>query len=81
MALLFISLLILLNVDISFLYVILCAFISAIISYIFVFKDDKYIKYFRKYGKWSRKEKEGYAIMTTFVSVVVLFIFLLAIKT
>lgn len=80
-ALLFISLLILLNVDISFLYVILCAFISAIISYIFVFKDDKYIKYFRKYGKWSRKEKEGYAIMTTFVSVVVLFIFLLVIKT
>ncbi len=79
-ALLFITLLLLLNVIVSLFHVILCGISAAITTYEFVFKNDKYIEYFKKYEKWSRKEQKKYSIMTIFTSLIVLFLFLLSLK-
>jgi hypothetical protein len=38
--------------------------ISYLISYVFVFRNDKYLKYFKKYDKWTKRERSHYCIIT-----------------
>lgn len=73
MALLFFSLLMLFDLDISMVYLFGCAAISGIICYVFVFKNDKYIGYFDQYEKWSTAEKRKYSWFTV-ISVVIVFL-------
>lgn len=64
MALFFFALLMLFNLDISTTHVIGCAVASGVVSYIFVFRNDKYISYFGRYEKWSGIEKRKYGWLT-----------------
>ncbi|ODS89925.1 MAG: hypothetical protein ABS44_02900 [Chryseobacterium sp. SCN 40-13] len=80
-AIFFFSLLIIFNVSISKLYIVACGVLSGIISYIFVFKNDKYIEYFDRYEKWSKTEKRKYNWLTIASIVGVFFLFYLGLKT
>lgn len=81
MALLFFSLLMLFDVDISTVYVIGCAAISGIICYVFFFKNDKYIDYFDQYEKCSTAEKNKYGWLTAASVIAVFFLFYLGLTT
>lgn len=72
-ALFFFSLLILFDLNISVVSVVGCGILSAGICYMSVFKNDKYISYFKKYANWSRIEKRRYSWLT-FGSILVVFI-------
>jgi len=48
-------------------YYITCAGISMFIGYLYVFKKDKYLDYFEKYEKWTKKEKRKYVIISFLV--------------
>jgi hypothetical protein len=75
------SLLIVFNLPISMPYIVACVVLSGIISYFFVFRNDKYIKYFDKYEKWSKVEKWKYSWLT-FASIIAIFLlFYLGLKT
>lgn len=69
----FFALLLLTNIQISIPYIIICIVLGVIISYFFVFKDEKYIKYFDKYEKWSKVERQKYNWLT-FASIVVVIV-------
>ncbi|MDQ0640167.1 hypothetical protein QF042_003732 [Pedobacter sp. W3I1] len=45
-------------------HIIICSVLSGIIWYFFVFKNDKYLKYFDKFQKCSKVEKWKYAWLT-----------------
>lgn len=52
-----------------------------IMCYFFVFKNDKYLKYFEKYENWRPSEKQNYSWLT-FGSIIALFLlFYLGLKT
>ncbi|WP_293912461.1 MULTISPECIES: hypothetical protein [unclassified Sphingobacterium] len=64
LALFFFSVLMMLKVSISTLLIIGCGVGSGLICYAFVFRQDKYIKYFDRYEKWSKQEKRKYGWLT-----------------
>ena len=64
LALFFFLVLMMLKVSISTPLIIGCGVGSGLICYVFVFKQDKYIKYFDKYEKWSKREKRKYGWLT-----------------
>lgn len=64
LGLFFFSLLMVLKVAISTLLIISCGVGAGLICYIFVFRHDKYIKYFDKYENWSNQEKRKYSWLT-----------------
>ncbi|MGJ1361958.1 hypothetical protein ACR78F_00760 [Sphingobacterium spiritivorum] len=64
LALFFFSVLMMLKVSISTLLIIGCGVGSGLICYVFVFRQDKYIKYFDRYEKWSKQEKRKYGWLT-----------------
>jgi thiamine transporter ThiT len=75
------SLIIVINVPISMPYIIACGVLSGIISYFFVFRNEKYLEYFVRYEKWSNEEKRKYSWLT-FTSIVGVFLlFYLGLKT
>lgn len=80
-ALFFFSLLMLFDQNISTISIIGCSLLSAGICYIFVFKNDKYIGYFKKYAKWSRVEKRQYSWLTAGSILAVFLIFYLGLTT
>lgn len=80
-ALFFFSLLMLFDQNISTISIIGCSLLSAGICYIFVFKNDKYIGYFKKYAKWSRVEKRQYSWLTAGSILAVFLIFYLGLIT
>ena len=57
----------------TMLHVIIVSALSGIICYFFVFKNDKYLKYFKEFEKGSKAERWKYAWITL-VSVVALFL-------
>ncbi|WP_343539733.1 hypothetical protein [Sphingobacterium thalpophilum] len=64
LALFFFSVLMMLKVSISTAPIMGCAVGSGLICYVFVFRQDKYIKYFDRSEKWSKQEKRKYAWLT-----------------
>lgn len=52
--------------------------LSALICYTFVFKKDKYIKYFDKFEKWNREEKRKYSWIVFIVSIAVFCLWILS---
>ena len=52
--------------------------LSALVCYVFVFKNDKYIKYFDKFEKWTRNEKTKYSWLTFVTTVIVFFLCILS---
>ncbi len=75
------SLLIIFNVPISMPFSIICVALPAFICYVFVLKNDKYLKHFARYEKWSKAEMLKYSWIT-FGSIVVDFLlFYLGLKT
>ena len=52
------------------------AILSIIPCYLWVFKKDKYLAYFKKYEKWSRTERIKYGVISSFfILLVILFFF------
>lgn len=80
-AVFFFSLLIVFNIPISMPYIITCGLLSGAISYFFVFRNDKYVKYFDKYEKWSKAEKRKYSWLTCASVVAIFLFFYLGLKT
>jgi len=64
LALFFFSVLMMFKVNISIPLIIGCGVGSGLICYVFIFKQDKYIKYFDRYEKWSKQEKCKYSWLT-----------------
>ncbi|TJZ53595.1 hypothetical protein FAZ15_16300 [Sphingobacterium olei] len=64
LGLFFFSVLMMLKVAISTVLIVGCALGAGLICYAFVFRQDKYIKYFDKYEKWSKQEKRKYGWLT-----------------
>jgi DNA integrity scanning protein DisA with diadenylate cyclase activity len=52
--------------------------LSAIICYFFVFKNDKYIKYFDIFEKWDKKKKSKYRSLTFASTIIVFLLFILS---
>ena len=52
--------------------------LSAVVCYIFVFKKDKYIKYFDKFEKWTKEEKRKYSWLTFFATIIVFCLWILS---
>lgn len=77
LALFFFSVLMMLKVSISTPLIIGCGVGSGLICYVFVFRQDKYIKYFDRYEKWSKQEKRKYGWLTVGSILFVLFSFYL----
>lgn len=75
LALFFFSALMMLKVSISTPLIIGCGVGSGLICYVFVFRQDKYIKYFDRYEKWSKQEKRKYSWLTVGAILFVLFSF------
>ena len=76
----FISLLIILYAVINksylpIFYFWVCGGISGLISYVFVFRHDKYLKYFKKYDKWTKKERYYYCTITLLYLLFIICIF------
>jgi hypothetical protein len=78
---LFFSILIIFNVPISTPYIIIaCSVLSSVISYFFVFRNNKYIEYFDRYKNWSKAEKQKYSWFTLASIIVVFLLFYLGLK-
>ncbi len=77
LALFFFSVLMMLKVSISTPLIIGCGVSSGLICYLYVFKQDKYIKYFDRYEKWSKREKQKYGWLTAGTALFVLLSFYL----
>lgn len=52
------------NIMLSILHFILCAVLSVALSYFFVFKNDKYLKYFKMFEGWGKTDKRKYGWLT-----------------
>jgi hypothetical protein len=63
------------NLKLSPIHFVLAGLLSWIVCHFIVFKGDKYIRYFKAYDKWTRKEKTkyGWASFLFTVTAVVLF--------
>lgn len=68
----FFSIILIFNLFVSIVYIIGCAVMSGFVCYLFVFRNDKYIKYFDEYEKWPEGERCKY-IGLTLASVILLF--------
>lgn len=73
----FFSVLMMFKLNASLALMLGCGVITGLICYVFVFKKDKYITYFDKYEKWSKKEKRKYTWLTIGSILFVLFSFYL----
>lgn len=52
--------------------------LSAVVCYTFVFKKDKYIKYFDKFEKWGKEEKRKYSLVTFIITTIVFCLWILS---
>ncbi|WP_306350835.1 hypothetical protein [Flavobacterium sp. '19STA2R22 D10 B1'] len=59
-------------------YFIIFGILSGIVCYVFVFKNDKYIKYFDKFDKWTRDEKRKYCWFTFIATIIVFCLWILS---
>lgn len=56
-----------------FVFIFVC--ISYLILYLFVTRNDKYLKYFKKYEKWTKRERYRYCLITLAYVVFTIFMF------
>jgi hypothetical protein len=82
MAILFFSILMVFNVFVyaTTPYIFACAVLSGGICYFFVFRNDKYIKYFDKYEKWTKAEKRKNTWLTLASLFAIFLLFYLGLK-
>lgn len=52
--------------------------LSVVICYVFVFKKDKYIKYFDKFEKWNREEKRKYSWLIFAITIIIFVLWILS---
>lgn len=68
------------NITFPYVHFILCAAVSVVLSYIFVFKKDKYLKYFEMFEGWGKAERRKYGLITFVFALLVFCLFILSIK-
>jgi len=68
------------NITLSAVHFILCAVLSVALSYFFVFKKDKYLKYFEQFEGWGKVDKSKYAWLTFAFVLLVFCLFILSLK-
>jgi hypothetical protein len=56
-------------------YFFILGFVSFIVCYFTVFKNDKYLKYFQEFKSWSKNEKRYNIILTIFLIIAVIVLF------
>ncbi len=69
-----------LNVSLSKEHFITCCILSAGLSYLYIFREDKYIEYFEKFEKWSKVDSRKYIWLTFGFIVLVGLLFIVSIK-
>lgn len=69
-----------LEVTLSMLHFILCGVLSILLSYFYVFKKDKYIKYFDEFEKWTKPQSRKYCWLSLAFSLLVIVLFIVGIK-
>jgi hypothetical protein len=68
------------NITLSAVHFILCVVLSVALSYFFVFKKDKYLKYFEQFEGWGKVDKSKYGWFTFAFVLLVFCLFILSIK-
>ena len=65
------------NLDIVFTppYFIIFAFLAFTVCYFYVFKNDKYLKYFKEFDKWPRPQKRKNVYLSLAFIIIVLCVF------
>lgn len=77
MGLFFVATLILLRLPLSNLNILIIIVLSGVICHFSVFKNNKYLLYFKKYEKWSKAQSRKYSWLTAGSVLFVLFTFML----
>lgn len=57
-----------------------CAAIAVTLSYFFVFKKDKYLRYFEQFEGWGKADKSKYSWFTSIYVLLVFCLFILSLK-
>ncbi|MBA3987272.1 MAG: hypothetical protein H0X63_12030 [Flavobacteriales bacterium] len=60
------------------LHFIICAVIAMLIVYLYVLKKDKYLIYFKKYEKWTKRQKRKYIIISFFTIIITIAYFFMS---
>ena len=68
------------SITLSVVHFILCAVLSVALSYFFVFKKDKYLRYFEQFEGWGKVDKSKYGWLTFAFVLLVLCLFILSLK-
>ncbi|WP_188462683.1 hypothetical protein [Marivirga lumbricoides] len=55
---------------------VICILLAYLICHYLVFIGDKYIKYFKKFDKWTRKEKWKYSLLSLAIIIAVIALFI-----
>jgi hypothetical protein len=68
------------NIALSAVHFIFCGVLSVSLSYFFVFKNDKYLKYFEMFEGWRKADKRKYSWITFAFVLAVFCLFVLSVK-
>jgi len=68
------------DITLSAVHFILCVVLSVALSYFFVFKKDKYLKYFEQFEGWGKVDKSKYGWFTFTFVLLVFCLFILSLK-
>lgn len=68
------------DITLSTVHFILCAVLSVALSYFFVFKKDKYLRYFEQFEGWGKVDKSKYGWLTFAFVLLVFCLFILSLK-
>jgi len=68
------------NITLSAVHFIFCGALSVVLSYFFVFKKDKYLKYFELFEGWGKADKRKYSWLAFVFVLAVFCLFVLSLK-
>lgn len=68
------------DITLSAVHFMLCVVLSVAVSYFFVFKKDKYLKYFEHFEGWGKVDKNKYGWFTFAFVLLVFCLFILSLK-
>ncbi|HEY5587449.1 MAG TPA: hypothetical protein VIK86_00675 [Candidatus Paceibacterota bacterium] len=68
------------NITLFAVHFIFCGILSVALSYFFVFKKDKYLKYFEQFEGWGKADKSKYGWLTFAFVLLVFCLFVLSLK-
>jgi hypothetical protein len=68
------------DITLSAVHFILCVVLSVALSYFFVFRKDKYLKYFEQFEGWGKIDKSKYGWFTFTFVLLVFCLFILSLK-